>query len=100
MPAFQHQPLFEHAHHDDTPWRRLASDHVCVERIRGEDVVVVDTAALSMLADRAMRDIAHLLRPGHLAQLARILEDEEASDNDRFVALELLKNACVAAGFV
>jgi fumarate hydratase class I len=60
----------------------------------------VEPEALRLIAAEAMKDIAHLLRPGHLAQLAAILQDPEASSNDRFVALELLKNANVAAGMV
>lgn len=60
----------------------------------------MEPEALRLIAAEAMKDIAHLLRPGHLAQLAAILQDLEASSNDRFVALELLKNANVAAGMV
>src|SRR5205085_3304299 len=58
----------------------------------------VEPSALTRITSEAMRDIAHLLRPGHLQQLRNILDDPEASDNDRFVALDLLKNACIAAG--
>src|SRR4029077_1377669 len=64
----------------------------------GRRFLEVDGEALALLARTAMRDIAHLLRPGHLAQLRRILDDPEASPNDRFVALDLLKNANIAAG--
>lgn len=60
----------------------------------------VEPSAITLLTERAMRDIAHLLRPGHLQQLADILKDPEASDNDRFVALDLLKNASISAGGV
>src|SRR5205823_420712 len=60
----------------------------------------VDAEALALLTRTAMRDIAHLLRPGHLAQLRAIFDDPDASANDRFVALELLKNANIAAGGV
>ena len=60
----------------------------------------IEPTALTALTRQAMRDIAHLLRPGHLGQLAKILKDPEASANDRFVALELLKNANIAAGGV
>src|SRR5262249_46914703 len=63
----------------------------------GKTFLAVEPAGLTLLTREAMRDIAHLLRPGHLAQLARILEDPEASPNDRFVALDLLKNANIAA---
>jgi fumarate hydratase class I len=100
MPEFAYQPLFEHAHPVETPYRLLTAGHVRALRLGDRDFVEVAPEALTLLADQAMRDIAHLLRPGHLRQLAGILEDPEASPNDRFVALELLKNACVAAGFV
>ena len=60
----------------------------------------MDPAAITALTHAAMVDIAHLLRPAHLAQLSKILSDPEASQNDRFVALELLKNANVAAGMI
>jgi fumarate hydratase class I len=83
-----------------TPWRRLEGDFVSVERFRGQDFVSVDPQALTLLAREAFHDISHLLRPGHLAQLASILDDPEASPNDRFVALDLLKNANIAAGGV
>ncbi len=85
---------------DETPYRLLTSDYVSTSSFEGEEVLKVDTAGLTMLADLAMRESAHLLRPGHLAQVRKILDDHEASDNDRFVALELLKNANIAAGRV
>jgi fumarate hydratase class I len=85
---------------DGTPYRRLTGDHVSTFDAGGRRFVQVEPAALTELASRAMFDIAHLLRPGHLAQLRAILDDHEASANDRFVALELLKNACIAAGGV
>ncbi|WP_417319508.1 fumarate hydratase [Emcibacter sp.] len=83
---------------DETPWRKITSDYVSVLEVDGKEVLKVDPEGLRLLAREAMRDIAHLLRPGHLQQLSSILEDPEASDNDRFVATELLKNANVAAG--
>ncbi|EFJ42575.1 fumarate hydratase [Volvox carteri f. nagariensis] len=82
------------------PWRKLTGDYVSVTEAAGKKILEVSSEALTLLSDTAMRDIAHLLRPGHLKQLANILKDPEASSNDRFVALELLKNANVAAGFV
>ncbi len=85
---------------DDTPYRLLTSDYVSTGSFEGEEMLKVDTGGLTMLADVAMRESAHLLRPGHLAQVRKILDDPEASDNDRFVALELLKNANIAAGGV
>ena len=84
----------------DTPWRLLSTDYVTVSDLGGTSFLRVDPRGLELLAKEAMKDIAHLLRPGHLAQLRLILDDPEASKNDRFVALELLKNASIAAGFV
>jgi len=85
---------------DETPYRLLTKDHVSTFDAGGKAFVKVEPEALTLLTREAMRDIAHLLRPGHLAQLARILEDPEASSNDKFVALDLLKNANIAAGGV
>ena len=85
---------------DETPYRLLTTDHVSTSSFEGEKILKVDTAGLTMVADVAMSESAHLLRPGHLAQVRKILDDPEAPDNDRFVALELLKNANIAAGGV
>ncbi len=84
-----------------TEFRHLGSDGVStVEGPDGRTFLQVEPEALRLLTATAMRDIAHLLRPGHLAQVAAILDDPEASANDRFVATELLQNACIAAGGV
>jgi fumarate hydratase class I len=85
---------------DTTPYRVITSDYVSGFEARGRNFLEVEPEALTLLTREAMRDIAHLLRPGHLAQLRKIIDDPEASANDRFVALELLKNANIAAGFV
>ncbi len=85
---------------DETPYRQLTADHVGTTTLAGRTVLTVDPQALTELAARAFVDVSHLLRPSHLAQLRAILEDPEASDNDRFVALDLLKNANIAAGGV
>ena len=85
---------------DETPYRLLSNDHVSTFEAAGQTFLRVEPEALTLLAKEAMRDIAHLLRPGHLAQLRKILDDAEASDNDKFVALDLLKNASIAAGGV
>ncbi len=85
---------------DTTPYRRLAIEGVRTSTCDGRTVVHVAPEALSELAFTAFHEISHLLRPGHLAQLRAILDDPEASANDRFVALDLLKNANIAAGGV
>ncbi|MCH8112518.1 MAG: fumarate hydratase [Proteobacteria bacterium] len=99
MDAFQYQEMFP-LEEDTTEYRKLTSEHVSVLEAGGERVLKIAPEGLSLIAAEAMRDIAHLLRPGHLKQLAQILDDPEASDNDRFVAYDLLKNANIAAGMV
>jgi fumarate hydratase class I len=98
-PPYRHSPLFPLGA-DTTPYRRLAADGLRVEKLMGEEVVVVPREALRALAEAAFADINHLLRPAHLKQLRAILDDPEASDNDRFVAFDFLKNANIAAGGV
>ena len=85
---------------DATPYRQLTSDGVSTFEANGHRFLTVEPEVLTMLTSAAMRDISHLLRPGHLQQLRNILDDSEASSNDKFVALELLKNANIAAGGV
>ena len=98
-PAYKHATLFP-AGKDTTPYRKLGADGVRVEHAMGKDVVVVSRDALRALSEAAFTDINHLLRPGHLKQLRAILDDPQASDNDRFVAFDFLKNANIAAGGV
>jgi fumarate hydratase class I len=97
---FAFQELLPVSHADDTPYKLLTTDGVIPLEAGGRRFLQVDPDVLTLLTGQAMFDIAHLLRPGHLQQLRNILDDPEASDNDRFVALELLKNACIAAGGV
>ncbi|MDA8253446.1 MAG: fumarate hydratase [Rhodospirillales bacterium] len=97
--GFQYAPMFPLGP-DPTPWRKLDIAGVSTVRCDGRTILRIDPAALSDLAVRAFHDVSHLLRPGHLAQLRAILDDPEASSNDRFVALDLLKNANIAAGGV
>jgi fumarate hydratase class I len=97
--AFEYQDILPLGA-DATPYRKLTGDYVSTLEAAGRSFVQVEPAALTLLAREAMRDIAHLLRPGHLAQLRAILDDPEASPNDKFVSLDLLKNANIAAGFV
>ena len=99
LPPYSHHKLFTLGA-DATPYRKLTSDFVRVDTFRGEEVLVVDPEGLKLLAEAAFVDINHLLRPGHLAQLAKILDDPEATPNDKFVAYDLLKNANIAAGGV
>ena len=83
---------------DDASYRKLTSDYVSVFQAEGHEFLKVEAEGLRLLTAQAMHDMAHLLRPGHLQQLRDILDDPEASSNDRFVATELLKNANIAAG--
>ncbi len=104
IPAYRHTPLFPLGQ-DKTPYRKiavsgLANGGVRVEKILGREMLVVEREAMRALAEAAFTDINHLLRPGHLASLKKIVEDPEASDNDRFVAYDFLKNANIAAGGV
>lgn len=98
-PAFVHQPLFELGH-DDTEFRLLTREHVSVKSFDGQDVLCVEPAALTLLSSQAFHDINFFLRPKHLQQVAAILDDPEASDNDRMVALTMLKNADVSSAGV
>jgi fumarate hydratase, class I len=97
--------MSEYVHHtmfplgpDETPYRKLTDEFVSVTKLNGKDVITVDPKAITLLTFEAFKDVSHLLRPGHLQQLRNILDDPEASDNDRFVAFDLLKNANIAAG--
>ena len=85
---------------DDTEYRLVTRDGVSVAKTEVGEFLRVDSAAITRLTAEAMHDIAHYLRSSHLEQLAKILKDPEASENDRFVALDLLKNASIAAGGV
>src|SRR5512143_2188404 len=100
MPTCSFQEIFEAGHHTATPYRKLTADFVQPLAAGGRRFLEVAPEALTLLTKTAMRDIAHLLRPGHLAQLRSILDDKEASANDRFVATDLLRNANIAAGGV
>ncbi|XP_071500099.1 fumarate hydratase class I, aerobic-like [Diadema antillarum] len=97
---FIYQDMFKPEQVQDTPYKKLSGDFVSTLEVHGRKILKVEPEALTMLASQAMIDIAHLLRPQHLQQLRNILEDPEASSNDRFVALELLKNANIASGMV
>jgi fumarate hydratase class I len=97
MSIYTHHEMFP-LKETDTPWKKLTSDYVEAVNFEGQTLLKVEPQGLSLLSAEAFKDISHLLRPEHLAQLAKILEDPEASNNDRFVALDLLKNANISAG--
>jgi fumarate hydratase, class I len=99
MPEFSYTDLLPLGE-DAADYRQLSPDGVGRVRAFGKEFLEVAPAALSLLTETAMHDIAHLLRPGHLRQLRSILDDPEASPNDRYVARDLLQNACIAAGGV
>src|SRR6201990_960809 len=99
LPPYRHTPLFPLGK-DNTPYRKISAEGLRVERVLGREVVVVSHEAMRALAEAAFTDINHLLRPAHLASLKAIVEDPEATGNDRFVAYDLLKNANIAAGGV
>ena len=99
VPPYKHTPLFPLGP-DTTPYKKITSDGVRVERVLGKEMLVVSREALRLLSEVAFGDINHYLRPGHLKQLRSILDDQEASDNDKFVAFDFLKNANIAAGGV
>jgi fumarate hydratase class I len=97
MPEFSYTDLLPTGP-DVTEYRLLTTDGIGVRQALGRDFLEVEPAVLTQLTAAAMHDIAHLLRPGHLRQLRAILDDPEASGNDKFVAGDLLQNACIAAG--
>lgn len=82
---------------DTTDYRKLTSDYVSTIDVDGKEVLKVDPEAIRLLTKEAFKEISHKLRPAHMKQVAAILDDPEASDNDRFVAMEMIKNAVIAA---
>jgi fumarate hydratase, class I len=99
MPEFSYTDMLPTGA-DDTEYRLLTTDGISVQRAFGREFLHLEPGVLADLTAAAMHDIAHLLRPPHLRQLRSILDDPEASANDKFVAGDLLKNACIAAGGV
>jgi fumarate hydratase class I len=95
-PGFLYAPMFPLGE-DATPYRKLDIGGVSAIEVDGKTVLKVSADALTALAFEAFHEVSHLLRPAHLAQLAKILDDPEASGNDRYVAMEFLKNANIAA---
>ena len=99
LPPYHHTPLFLLGP-DETPYRKLEVGGVRVEKVMGKDMLIVECEAMRTLSESAFTDINHLLRPTHLKQLRAILDDPEASANDKFVAYDFLKNANISAGGV
>ncbi len=96
MTEFAYQPMFPLGK-DETPYRKLTDQHVSTVTLDGYELLKIEPEGLTMLAEAAFRDVSHLYRSSHLASLAGILKDPESSENDRFVATEMLKNAVIAA---
>ncbi len=96
---FHFEPLFDLGK-DETQYRLLTSEHVKTRSFEGQDVLCIDPQALTLLSSQAFHDINFFLRPAHLKQVAAILDDPEASENDRMVALTMLKNADVSSAGV
>ena len=94
--AYKYEPMFQLGE-DTTEYYLLTKDHVSVGEFEGHPMLKVDSEGLKMLANQAFRDVNFLLRPAHNEQVAKILSDPEASDNDKYVALQFLRNAEVAA---
>jgi len=94
--SFKYSPLYE-KQKDTTQYRKISSDHVSVQKLGDKEILVIAPEALELIAQEALSDVSHLLRAAHLEKLERILNDPEASANDRFVAVDLLKNAIIAA---
>jgi fumarate hydratase class I len=97
---FTYYPVFDLGKDETTEYKLVTKEGVSTVELGGKKFLKVEPEALRKLSAQAMTDIAHLLRPAHLAQLSKILKDPLATENDKFVALELLKNANIAANFV
>lgn len=96
MKEFKYETMFPLGK-EDTEYRLLTKDYIRVKEFEGSDVVMVQPEGLTLLARQAFKDVAHLYRAEHLEQLRNIIDDPQSSDNDRYVALELLKNAVIAS---
>ncbi|MBI9088567.1 MAG: fumarate hydratase [Desulfobacterium sp.] len=96
MTAFKYKPMFPLGK-DTTEYKQVSRDYVNLKEFGGKEVLTIEPQALTLLAKAAFKEVAHLYRPGHLAKLKGILDDSESSDNDRYIALELLKNAVISA---
>lgn len=96
MAEFKYQEMFPMGE-DSTHYRLITKDYITTDRFDGKVIIKIDPQALTLLAQEAFHDVSHLLRPSHLELVAKILDDPEATDNDKYVAKEMLKNAIIAA---
>ena len=96
MSEFKFETMFPLGE-DTTQYRRLTKEHVRVKDFEGKEVLMVEPQAITLLSTKAFKDVAHLYRSEHLESLKKIIDDPESSDNDRYVAIELLKNAVIAS---
>lgn len=96
MTTFSYEPLFSLGK-DTTPYRLLTKNHISVKTFENMDILKIAPEGLILLSEQAFKDVSHLLRASHLKQLAGIVTDPESSDNDKYVALEFLKNAVISA---
>ena len=96
-PDFAYEDLLPLGH-DETEYRFITKEGVTTSQAAGRTFITVTQDALRKLTEEAVHDIQHYLRTSHLQQLRNIIDDPDASPNDRFVALDLLKNANIAAG--
>ena len=95
-PPFKYQPMFEHGE-DKTEYYLLTKDYVSVSEFEGNPILKIEKEGLTAMANTAFRDVSFMLRRSHNEQVAKILRDPEASDNDKYVALTFLRNAEVAS---
>ncbi len=96
MADFNYKKMFS-LQKDTTKYRLITKDYIKTASFNGKQILVIEPEALTAICENAFRDVAHLLRASHLKQLSAIFDDPEASENDKFVAMELLKNAVIAA---
>ena len=96
MVEFEYQEMFP-LKDDTTNYRLLTDAHITLDAFQGKEILTIAREGLSLLAEHAFKDVSHFLRSSHLSLLAKILDDPESSDNDRYVALEMLKNAVISA---
>ena len=96
MVEFAYQEMFP-LKDDSTPYRLITTDYINLKSFLDTEIVKIAPEGLTLLAEQAFKDVSYLLRPSHLELLAMIVDDPEASKNDRYVALEMLRNAVISA---